>query len=161
MFWSPLLMITPVYNYVDEITWMLFPTSHSPQRPTQSSYSGNGEAKQQLQHQRLLGASTQWDAERHHPGVQGKHTSAESCHMCDMQAMSLCLSWRQQAPKHIGKKHSCYSTQGASFHTNLALHVQNVKNAKNSLIKFVLIRNKKAVGYWRILESHKRLHFSL
>lgn len=52
---------------------MLSFVSHSPQCPTQSCYSGNTEAKQQLQHQRFMGASTQPDAEWHHPGVQGKH----------------------------------------------------------------------------------------
>lgn len=57
------------------------PSSHSPQRPASICYSGNSEAWQQLQRQRLLGASTQRDAQRHHPGVQGKYTSARSRHM--------------------------------------------------------------------------------
>lgn len=61
-----------LYHYVDVVT----PTSHSPQCPTQSCYSGSNEARQQHQHQHLLGASTQRDAERHHPGVQGKHLNS-------------------------------------------------------------------------------------
>lgn len=55
-------------QYVDRFTSL-----NSPQRSTESCYSGNGETKQLLRCQRLLGASAQWDAKRCHSGVQGKH----------------------------------------------------------------------------------------
>lgn len=81
------------YKYFDEMACMLFPTSFSPQCPTQSCYSGNSEAEQQLQRHHLLGAPTQRDAERRYPGVPGKHASATS----DTWAVSLCFIQRRQA----------------------------------------------------------------
>lgn len=56
------------------------PVCPSPQCPTKSSYSGNSEAKQRLQHQCLLGASAQRHAERHHPGIQGEQHTIHKTH---------------------------------------------------------------------------------
>ncbi len=132
----------------------LSPASHSSQCPTQSCYSGNSEAKQQLQHQRRLGASTQRNAERHHPGVQGKHTSAKSSHMFGLWAVSLCFIWRQQAlnnctnsTKLLHRKH-CHIWHARSFFSHRT-------RITISLIKFILII---IGGLWTV---QKRRQFNL
>lgn len=124
------------------MTRMLSPTIHSPQCPTQRCYSDNSETKQRLQHQRLLGAPTQPDAEWHHPGVQGKHTPAQSSPtLCSIDILT-CFT--------------CFHLHKTCFQCTVC----------SDFLKEMYISHKKrctfkeAGGCYRIVEMQKRL-FSL